>query len=87
MKAFIKIHKTRYGDIIGLCDEDVLSQMGEYTEFFQGDLVELDELEIGEFMSINAWGEHTLEWIRTHIDKNAHGMKVNGIPHIQIYRM
>lgn len=87
MKVFIKIHRTRYGNIIGLCDEDMISNMGEYSEFFKGDLVELDELEIGEFMSINAWGKHTVEWIRTHIDENARGATVNGIPHIQIYRM
>jgi len=85
---YVKKHRTRYGDLIALCDEEVLEKLSDYKEFFNGELVEETGVIIEEYMSINAWGERSIAVLKSKFKNIEKAVKmINGIPHVQVYRV
>ncbi len=98
----IKIHDSENGNIIALCDDELLGKkfkegateldLDTYGNFYKENTVSEDDVflmfgDIG-FYSVNAVGQRSVDiLIRAKYIEKAQVSTIGGIPTVQIYRM
>ncbi len=99
---YMKKHTTENGEILALCDEELLGKvfsegnreldLNLYSDFYKGDIKEEKEAESEIFemdiSSANVVGDRSVSiFINNRIAKNEEVMRIGDIPFIQIYKI
>lgn len=97
-RFWVKVHHSRTGEVVvAICDEDLLGRSlktlkGVSVEvsraFYGGVLIEEEELQnyLKKGTIINLLGEYVVDYALNHgmiVEKAV--MKIDGVPHVQIY--
>jgi len=99
---YLKIHKTEKGDMIAMCDEELLGKdfsegkivldLKTYSDFYKGDLMSrkqiLGALDVAALYSANVVGKESVEVMQEKgmVEEGAVKM-VGKVPFVQIYKI
>ncbi|MDE1855856.1 MAG: DUF424 family protein [Candidatus Micrarchaeota archaeon] len=99
---YVKVHKTEKGDVIAMCDEDLLGKvlrdgkaevdLKTYSDFYRGDLMSPKQAELGldlaSMYSANVVGK---ESVKVMVAKGVVGegqvRKISKVPFVQLYTL
>ncbi|HVA82663.1 MAG TPA: DUF424 family protein [Candidatus Aquilonibacter sp.] len=99
---YFKIHKTDKGDMIAMCDEDLLGKefsegkivldLKTYSDFYKGELMSkkqiLSALDVAAIYSANVVGKESVEVVEEKgIVEEGTVKMVEDVPFVQIYKI
>ena len=97
---YFKRYKTDHGDIIAMCDEELLGKvikegkieidLDKYASFYKGELIKEEDVEglFDEILYANIIGERSTKIIiQKGLAKEEEVKKVAGIPFVQIFKV
>ncbi|MDE1824764.1 MAG: DUF424 family protein [Candidatus Micrarchaeota archaeon] len=99
---YLKVHKTEKGDMIALCDEEILGKilregkkeldLKTYSDFYRGDLCTNEQadklLSFDTLYSANIVGEESVNIvIKKGLVGKSQVMKIAKVPYVHVYTM
>ena len=97
---YMKIHETRLGKIVAVCDDDIIGKiltekdtvldLAKYKDFYKGKKSTPEEIKfaLNGFSSANIVGKNSVEIIiSTGLASHDHIKFVQQVPYIQIYNL
>ena len=102
MMMYLKVHKTEKGEMIALCDQEVLGKvlkegkkemdLKTYSDFYKGALVDKKQasatINAAQIYSANVVGEESVELlVEIGIVDREQIMKIGNVPFVHIYTL
>ncbi len=97
---YMKIHENHAGKVVAVCEKtligtkiqegDMVLDLKAYKEFYCGDLVDETHVRkaLQSFTSANLVGKNAVAIaISLNLIKESEVLRIDGIPHVQIYRI
>ena len=96
MNIYFKVHKSPKGDVLAVCDKELIGKILEenhfhfeiYRSFYKGEKITSKELKklIHEFDNINLVGERSVKVaISEKIASEKNVIIIKNVPHVQIF--